>query len=138
MMNDRAKYGKPLHRRLFILLGSIFLLYPLYRFINHRIPRKPKIIEVSGTLKQDGFIIKNDFIIFSQSEDIWAVSRTCTHLGCRLNFKEKEGFLECPCHQSRFTRQGKVINGPAERLLPTYLVERKGEPPTFIVNIVDR
>ncbi|MBT8361745.1 MAG: ubiquinol-cytochrome c reductase iron-sulfur subunit [Deltaproteobacteria bacterium] len=134
-MNDKETSGKPLHRRLFILLGSIILLYPLYRFINHRIPRKPKIIEVSGTLKQDGFIIKNDFIIFSQSEDIWAVSRTCTHLGCRLNFKEKERILECPCHQSRFSMQGKVMNGPAERQLPAYVVEQQGDPPTFIVTI---
>jgi Rieske Fe-S protein len=51
------------------------------------------------------------------------VSRTCTHLGCRLNFKEKENVLECPCHQSRFSTAGNVLKGPAKKPLNRYAVD---------------
>ncbi|MBE0584508.1 MAG: Rieske 2Fe-2S domain-containing protein, partial [Desulfofustis sp.] len=100
-----------------------------------KVPRKPKIIEVSGTVKQDGQLLKQDFILFSRDAELWAVSRVCTHLGCRLSFKEREGYLECPCHQSRFSIHGTVINGPAERNLPRYRVEQKGAPPALFVTI---
>ncbi|MCW5208081.1 Rieske 2Fe-2S domain-containing protein, partial [Desulfobulbus sp. US2] len=48
--------------------------------------------------------------------------RTCTHLGCRVNFLEDQQLIECPCHQSRFTEQGKRLRGPAERDLPAFAV----------------
>lgn len=122
-------------RRLILLLGSLLLLYPLIRFIRFKLPRKPKIIEVSGTVKQDGQMLKQDFILFSRDDELWAVSRICTHLGCRINYKEREGYLECPCHQSRFSIHGEVLNGPAQQHLPRYHVEEKGAPPALFVTI---
>jgi len=122
-------------RRTILFIGSLLLLYPFIRFINHRVPRKPKIVEVNGTLKVNGYLAKDDFILFAGAESIWAVSRTCTHLGCRLNYKEKESLLECPCHQSRFSTKGQLLRGPAKRKLPLYPVEQKGIPPTYFVTI---
>jgi cytochrome b6-f complex iron-sulfur subunit len=40
-----------------------------------------------------------------------ALSLVCTHLGCTVESKP-EGFA-CPCHGSRFDRQGSVTRGPA-------------------------
>lgn len=134
-MDIPIKHRISLPRRLFLFLGGLSLLYPLIRFVNHRVPRKPEIIVVSGPLRPGGFLAEKDFFIFSTDNSIWAVSRTCTHLGCRLNFKEKEGVLECPCHQSRFTTRGNIINGPALKQLQTHFVEQKGEPPSFVVTI---
>lgn len=39
--------------------------------------------------------------------------RTCTHLGSELIWNEDENTWECPCHGSRFTEQGEVIDNPA-------------------------
>jgi glycine/D-amino acid oxidase-like deaminating enzyme/nitrite reductase/ring-hydroxylating ferredoxin subunit len=55
-----------------------------------------------------------------------AVSPTCTHLGCQLNFNRAERSWDCPCHGSRFAPDGRVLQGPA-----VHRLERKPiEPPS--------
>jgi len=46
-----------------------------------------------------------------------AVSATCTHMGCVLNWNTAERSWDCPCHGSRFGYDGGVIQGPAVRNL---------------------
>lgn len=45
------------------------------------------------------------------------VNTTCTHMGCELNWNSAEKSWDCPCHGSRFTFEGDVIEGPALRPL---------------------
>lgn len=41
------------------------------------------------------------------------VDTTCTHLGCEVQWNEAERSWDCPCHGSRFTYEGDIIEGPA-------------------------
>jgi Rieske Fe-S protein len=48
-----------------------------------------------------------------------AVSMTCTHLACQVAFNTAERTWDCPCHGSRFDIDGRVLEGPAVRDLPS-------------------
>lgn len=37
----------------------------------------------------------------------------CPHMGCALKYNKQEHSWDCPCHGSRFTKDGKLINNPA-------------------------
>ncbi|HEY0140301.1 MAG TPA: FAD-dependent oxidoreductase [Thermoanaerobaculia bacterium] len=41
------------------------------------------------------------------------VSPVCTHMRCDVAFNAAERTWDCPCHGSRFTPDGDVLNGPA-------------------------
>jgi nucleotide-binding universal stress UspA family protein/nitrite reductase/ring-hydroxylating ferredoxin subunit len=46
---------------------------------------------------------------------VHAVSARCTHLGCTVGWNDGARTWDCPCHGSRYTYGGTVIQGPAER-----------------------
>ena len=37
----------------------------------------------------------------------------CPHMGCALKWNEEEQSWDCPCHGSRFTAEGELLDGPA-------------------------
>ena len=105
-------------------LAGALLLYPVFRFIDFTPPKKPRLIKVSKDVPIGGFVVEHDFILFVDKDGPRAVSRKCTHLGCRLNYRTKENDLLCPCHQSRFTITGKRVSGPAKIDLVSYQVKK--------------
>lgn len=63
-----------------------------------------KIVEMNG--KKVGAYKDNEGILH-------IVDTTCTHLGCELKWNDAEKTWDCPCHGSRFTYDGDVIEAPA-------------------------
>ena len=46
---------------------------------------------------------------------IRAFSTVCPHLGCGVDFDEKTGKFNCPCHTSAFDLDGRCLGGPSPR-----------------------
>ncbi len=106
--------------------AAALFLYPLVKFTGFKVPAKPRLIEVPAPLPLSGVHTSHDFLLFADPDGQGrAVSRICTHLGCRINYQQDKEYIECPCHQSRFTREGTRISGPAEKNLPVYEVTLK-------------
>lgn len=45
-------------------------------------------------------------------------TRRCPHLGCALKWNGTEYSWDCPCHGSRFTESGRLLDNPATADLP--------------------
>ena len=68
--------------------------------------------------------------ITSQKTTAWAVRGAdgqaiafgpqCTHLGCAYHWDDAQSEFVCPCHNSLFGLDGRVISGPAPRPLDRY------------------
>ena len=80
----------------------------------------PDAVPSAGVLEVPqarGYLVKVD------EEEVLALSEVCTHLGCRVPYIDENGQFECPCHGSKFTREGNYIEGPAPRGMDEYAIE---------------
>jgi len=79
--------------------------------------KKFKVLLPETLAKGEAFTpIGRNVAVYHDEEGVFAISRVCTHLGCVVKPVE-EGF-ECPCHGSRYDKDGVVTKGPAPRALP--------------------
>jgi cytochrome b6-f complex iron-sulfur subunit len=69
----------------------------------------------------DRFKDKNMWIVRNEGK-IYALSTTCTHLGCTPNWLEREQKFKCPCHGSGFYISGINFEGPAPRPLERWAI----------------
>lgn len=71
-------------------------------------PGEGKIVDING--QRCG--------VFRDANDkLHVVDTTCTHMGCELQWNSAELSWDCPCHGSRFTYEGEIIEGPALKKL---------------------
>jgi cytochrome b6-f complex iron-sulfur subunit len=60
-----------------------------------------------------------------------ALSRTCTHLGCLVEFNKSRQILICPCHAGTYDLDGGVVSGPPPK--PLTAIPLKIEGDTIII-----
>ena len=73
-----------------------------------------KVVEIDGK-KQGVYRDKNG--------KLHVVSAVCTHMGCINHWNEMEKSWDCPCHGSRFSIDGEVLEGPAYAALKKMIAE---------------
>jgi cytochrome b6-f complex iron-sulfur subunit len=136
--------GTSLPRRRFaeILLGTGFVataisfLYPALRYL---IP--PKTSDMGsdsvvagrvGELKPNSgkifrFGSRPGLLIRTASGDYRAMSATCTHLSCTVQYREDLHEVWCACHNGMYDLNGRNISGPPPRPLELFDVQVRGD-----------
>lgn len=131
-------------RRKFIelLLGSGFMatatafLYPVLRYL---VP--PKALDLGGDsvmaakiaeLKPNSgkvfrFGNRPGLLIRTAGGEYRAMSGTCTHLGCTVQFRNDLQHVWCACHNGHYDLNGKNISGPPPRPLETFETQVRGD-----------
>ncbi len=114
-------------RRDFLKIFGIFLLLSfigsmvlsLFRKCKREIVERERMkVADIDLLKRQKFVkavVKGEpIIIIYEREEILALSLTCPHRGCVVSTDNVDkGFLECPCHGSKFDLKGKRLEGPS-------------------------
>lgn len=70
------------------------------------------------TVGQVLLLSRQGVYVVRSHEGFYAMSATCTHLGCRTGYQSADSAIFCPCHGSRFDLTGEVSDGPAPSPLP--------------------
>ena len=116
------------------LAGSI--LYPIFAYLK---PPKQGEVEVTsvsaGKLseieKDSGKIVKFGtkpvILIRTANNELRALSATCTHLDCTVQYRKDMGLIWCACHNGKYDLNGRNVSGPPPRPLDEYRVVVQGE-----------
>jgi menaquinol-cytochrome c reductase iron-sulfur subunit len=67
------------------------------------------------------------WVVRTGDNNVVAYAPQCTHLGCAYHWEEPRNQFVCPCHESRFSIEGKVLGGPAARPLDRYAVRLEND-----------
>jgi cytochrome b6-f complex iron-sulfur subunit len=127
--------GKGTDRRFFLFMSAMavawitftatmvsWFLYTLRFLMPNVLSEPPSKVKVGFPDAYDeGKVVDRfkdaNFWIVRNDGKIYALSTTCTHLGCTPNWLEKETKFKCPCHGSGFYISGINFEGPAPRPL---------------------
>jgi cytochrome b6-f complex iron-sulfur subunit len=94
-----------------------------YQFLSPNVLFEPSPVINAGKPEQyplDSVIldVNAGVYIIHSTEGFFALGAVCTHLGCLTAWKPELGIIACPCHGSKFKRDGEKIEGPAPHPLP--------------------
>ena len=97
-------------------------------FVGDRLNRADVLLDELGP--GEGGLVKVDGRKTAAYRDeagrLHALSPVCTHLGCHVAWNRAERSWDCPCHGSRFSGEGRVIQGPATRDLTRRDIDEDG------------
>jgi len=94
-----------------------------YQFLSPNVLYEPSPVVNMG--KPEGYQLDSVtldvdvriFVIHSK-EGYFSLNAVCTHLGCLTAWKPEIETIACPCHGSKFNRDGVKVAGPAPKPLP--------------------
>jgi Rieske Fe-S protein len=130
-------------RRRFVnrLLGGTFgalvawVLYPVLRFLEPVEVAEAAANQVEAGRVDDPELTASGFkivpfgsepVILVKSADgqLSALSATCTHLDCIVEYRKDKNLLWCNCHGGNFDLTGRVTGGPPPKPLRPYKVHQ--------------
>jgi glycine/D-amino acid oxidase-like deaminating enzyme/nitrite reductase/ring-hydroxylating ferredoxin subunit len=78
--------------------------------------KEPNVAPGEGeVVRRDG---KQLAVARDEDGELHVASAVCTHMDCIVHWNDAEQSWDCPCHGSRFSVDGDVLDGPAVEDLP--------------------
>ncbi|GAB6152254.1 Rieske (2Fe-2S) protein [Desulfosporosinus burensis] len=119
MTIDRSLYSRrqvlSLGRKTLLVLG-LGCLYPVSRYLR----AKENPLAEAGIASSEMPLNINwqrlgqtRFWLRQENDELEAMWASCTHLGCEVSYDLEQNQWLCPCHGSRFNRDGQPLSGPA-------------------------
>src|SRR5215467_4196711 len=144
MPNADVSLSSSVPRRRFVevLLGSGFLataaafIYPVLRYL---VPPKTSDLGSDavvagrvGDLKPNSgkifrFGNRPGLLIRTANGEYRAMSATCTHLSCTVQYRDDLQRVWCACHNGQYDLTGKNISGPPPRPLELFETRVRGD-----------
>ena len=75
------------------------------------------------------------YVLRNSDDSYAAFSNVCTHLSCRVSYKQDLEEYVCPCHDGHFGKDGSIISGPQPRPLDSF--DYKVEEGTLMIYLVE-
>ena len=143
-MGNPSQLSAPVPRRRFVevLLGGGFLATAIafvYPVLEYLVP--PRTVDLGGDsvvagrvgeLKPNSgkifrFGSRPGLLIQTASGEYRALSATCTHLSCTVQYREDLREVWCACHDGKYNLDGRNVSGPPPRPLEAFDVQVRGE-----------
>jgi len=137
-----------------MIAGIIAFSYQMVRALVPNVlyepPRRFKIGTPASLADGATFLEDKRLYVFKQGSSFYAISGSCTHLGCTVKYSKLQQPKEitvngerrsvpfefhCPCHGSRFTADGTNYAGPAPSPLRWYKLEVAPDDGQLVVNM---
>jgi len=133
----RSFLDRLLQGGLVALIAAVF--YPVIKFM---IPPKAGEVNVSqvklpftridieeAPQKSRTFKFGNilGIILITPDGKLKALTATCTHLSCTVQYRPDWGVIWCACHNGRYDLNGNNISGPPPRPLTQFAVNEVGK-----------
>lgn len=124
--NEWEKVYSPSRFKIFTSGKTFFkeFIGGLFSYLSDK-PKHVQSLEIAEISKNEGKIVEwegKKIGVYRDDEDrLHVVDSECTHLKCTVKWNNDEKSWDCPCHGSRFSFEGKVLNGPANKDLPYHI-----------------
>ncbi len=112
--------------------GLLTIIYPALSFLMPPKSNKPKVNSVKAGMASEfpsnsSKIVKFGripvLLVKSEDGNFIALSGTCTHLDCIVQYKEDTKQVWCACHNGIYDLKGRNVSGPPPRALDNYIVK---------------
>ena len=126
-----TKFGNTVNRRQFFLklgVGSLGIAAAgtvafAYQYLEPNVLYEPSPVVNLGkperyALNSVMLDVNSGIYIIHSQEGFFSLSAVCTHLGCLTTWQPEINMITCPCHGSKFNRDGAIVEGPAPKPLP--------------------
>lgn len=119
-----------------LLASAASFVYPVLKYLS-----PPAALDLgsdvvvaakAGELKPNSakifrFGSKPGLLLRDRSGEYRALSATCTHLSCTVQYREETRQIWCACHNGTYDLNGRNVSGPPPRPLEVYDVHLRGE-----------